>query len=149
MEWLATTTLYFEAPASPYNEPLLFLDADRTGPINHLAVLTNVQPAWSERGSSLVSCSVVGPSALSPESKLLPAATRQLTNLFGEQVIQWLHLRTVRVPKALPAQPALGPGWIEHAGVFFAGDYLSYGSQNGSLAAGRRVSDEVLRRLAG
>ena len=40
--------------------------------------------------------------------------------------------------------PSLSVGFKDVDGVIYAGDYLSYGSQNGALAAGRAVGAAVV-----
>jgi len=39
-------------------------------------------------------------------------------------------------------------GYSEVSGILYAGDYLTYPSQNGALSAGRSVADFVLDRLS-
>lgn len=138
-----TKTLYFLADSPPYPEPILVLDGDGTGPVNNLAVLSNVQPTYAPPGRALISASVIGGGIERKDSELVAAALHQLNSWFGPQVSRWEHIQTVSVPNALPARPRLSQGWIEKQGVFFAGDYLSYGSQNGALMAGRAVGQAV------
>jgi hypothetical protein len=43
----------------------------------------------------------------------------------------------------------MASGWIQKDGVLFAGDYLTYGSQNGALMAGRQVAQAVINGFNG
>ncbi len=53
-------------------------------------------------------------------------------------------LKVSPVPSALPAYPRLSSGFKDVDGVIYAGDYISQGSQNGALAAGRAVGSAVV-----
>jgi phytoene dehydrogenase-like protein len=139
-----TLTSYFLADSPPYAEPLIVLNGDDSGPINNLAVVSNVQPSYAPSGKALIAASIVGEAINLPESSLLPKVRVQLHTWFGAATAHWEHLKTFAVPAALPARPRLQLGWQEHNGVLYAGDYLSYGSQNGALAAGRAVAQHVL-----
>jgi len=141
---LSTATLYFLAELAPYQEPLLTLSGDGRGPINNLAIPSNVQPTYAPRGSALISASVLGDDARRPEPELLAACREQLHGWFGAEVAQWKHLKTFYLPHAIPALPRMTRGYIEKDGVVFTGDYLTYGSQNGALAAGRAAAQEVV-----
>lgn len=142
----ATTTISFLADKPPYSEPILVLDGDASGPVNHLSVPSNVQSTYAPPGQALISASVLGSAAYLPDSELIVAVQRQLSNWFGAQVADWRHIDTTRVPNALPARPRISRGWLISDGVYYAGDYLSYGSQNGALAAGREVAQAICGR---
>jgi hypothetical protein len=135
---------YYTSSTPPFSEPLLVLNGDGAGPINNLAVLTNVQPSYAPSGVSLISVTVLGGSDRTGEGALIEGVGAQLREWFGPQVESWEFLRSFWIESAVPARPRLGCGWIEHEGVLYAGDYLSYGSQNGALRAGRRVAQAVL-----
>lgn len=139
-----TLTIYFRADAPPYHEPLIVLNSDDSGPINNLAVLSNVQPSYAPNGQALIAASIIGDAVSVPESALMPKVRAQLHSWFGASTLHWEHLKSFTIAAALPARPRLHVGWQEYNGVLFAGDYLSYGSQNGALAAGRAVAQHVL-----
>jgi phytoene dehydrogenase-like protein len=139
-----TVALYFLADSPPYTEPLIMLNSDNSGPINNLAVVSNVQLSYAPEGKSLISASVIGDDTRLPQEALLTKVRSQLHLWFGSQTTRWEHIKTFAIAHALPARPRLESGWQQHNGVFYAGDYLSYGSQNGALAAGRAVAQYVL-----
>jgi phytoene dehydrogenase-like protein len=144
-----TKTIYFLAERPPYPEPIIVLDGDSTGPINNLSVPSNVQPSYAPAGQALISASIVGAAQQYPEADLVTAARRQLHSWFGSQVAKWEHITTITIPNALPARPRMASGWIQKDGVLFAGDYLTYGSQNGALMAGRQVAQAVINGFNG
>jgi hypothetical protein len=136
--------LYFIAEKPPFEEPLLVLNGEGKGAINNLAVLTNVQPSYAPAGAALISVTVLGGACQERGIALREKVDAQLREWYGAQVDTWRFLQSFWIESAVPARPRLGCGWIEHEGIFFAGDYLSYGAQNGALRAGRRVAEAVL-----
>lgn len=140
-----TTTLYFSAPNPPFDEAILVLNGEKRGPINNLSIPTNLHSSYAADGSALISVSVVGTASTLPEEQLRSAVTEQLSEWFAEaQVHEWRYLGCFVLPEALPARPRLTVGWKKHNGLYYAGDFLSYGSQNGALAAGRAVAEGIL-----
>ena len=73
----------------------------------------------------------------------------QLRDWFGASVNQWRHLRTYRIPYALPAQipPALSPvakPARRDDGIFVCGDYLDTASIQGAMLSGRRAAEHII-----
>jgi phytoene dehydrogenase-like protein len=145
-EYKATVTAYFAAPEPPVKEPLLVLDGEGTGPVNHVAVMSNIAPTYAPPGQHLVSLSAVDGAAEAVEG-FQGQALAQMSRWFGRSVAQWRHLRSYRVPHALPRHP---PGFMEEppqprpAGLLVAGDYTEFGSIQGALLSGRRVAEAIL-----
>lgn len=144
----ATACLYFAADRRPFAGPLLVLNGTGSGPINNLAVLSNVSSACAPPGASLISVSVVRREALA--SPTLQADVRtQLEQWYGGQVNAWRHLRTYELPHALPAQP---PGCLDAPRrptrlddrLYVCGDYRADASINGAIASGRRAAEAVV-----
>ena len=143
----SSTTLYFLAEEAPYHEPMISLVGDGSGPINNLAVLTNTQPSYATRGGALISATIIGSSASVTLNELLSATRRQLHQLFGPMSADWEFVKAFYIPNSVPARPRFSDGWLESEGIYYAGDYLSYGSQNGALKAGRLVGQEVCKAI--
>jgi phytoene dehydrogenase-like protein len=147
----AVCCLYFAADESPVKEPILYLNADEPGPVNNLAVMSDVAPTYAPPGSALVSVSVLGDPA--PDDAALIASVReQLTAWFGPAVGRWRHLRTYRILHALPDQtaPALDdperPVRLDD-GLYVCGDHRDHGSMHGALASGWRAAQAVAEDL--
>jgi len=127
------TCLYFASPSAPIKEPLLVLDGSGlSGPVNNLAVLSNVSPAYAPEGQHLISATVVGgPSSGNSvngeagtasdlhqlefggaeEAKLIDEVKSQMESWFGKSAVaQWRHLRTYRIAHGQPNQ---SPPWLE------------------------------------
>lgn len=145
-KYKATVTAYFAAPQPPVKEPLLVLDGEGTGPVNHVAVMSNVSGTYAPPGQHLISLSAVG-GAADAVDRFHEAALDQMRRWFGHSVDQWRHLRSYRVPHALPQHP---PGFMDERpqprpdGLLVAGDYTEFGSIQGALLSGRRVAEAIL-----
>jgi Flavin containing amine oxidoreductase len=150
---LPATQLAFAAPASPVGEGILVLDGEGEGPVNHLAVLSDVAPGYAPEDAALVSANVVG--VADPDDDRLEAAARaQLAGWFGAaEVAGW---RLLRVDRIAHAQPYQAPGALEPparpvrrtARLWVCGDHRDTASINGALASGRRTGEEVASALA-
>lgn len=150
-EFKATVTSYFAAPDPPTDRPLLILDGEGTGPVNHMAVLSNLAPDYAPPGGNLISVSGVDEAAKNPEA-FREAAPRQLRRWFGAAVDGWQHLRTYHIPMALPRHPA---GSLPNPtsprarpdGLLVAGDYTEFGAIQGALRSGRRAAESILKGI--
>lgn len=145
----AAVTSYYAAPTPPVADSLLVLDGEGAGPVNHLAVVSNVAPSYAPEGAHLVSVSGVGAAADDAEA-FREAAPRQLRRWFGAEVDRWQHLRTYRIPHALPRHPPgslfTGAGARRPDGLVVAGDHTVFGAIQGALLSGRRAAEAVLER---
>lgn len=151
VRWRGVTTLYFAADHPPLREPVLVVDADSTGPVNSVAVMSNVSPLYAPSGQALISTSVLGVPDMDDQS-LESAVRRQLAGWWGDQIDRWRLLRVYRIPKALPDQtpPALRePHKVLRfdAGLFVCGDHRDVPSINGAISSGRRAARAVLTEL--
>lgn len=143
-----TTCFYFAAEKPPVDEPILVLNAEDEGPVNNLAVLSNVTPTYAPSGAALIAAVVVGMPNGSA-SALQDDVVAQLADWFGPAVHGWQHLRTYRIPHALPNQtpPFLSPPVRPHRltpGQYVCGDHRTTASLNGALASGRLSAGAVL-----
>ncbi len=141
---LATTCMYFAAPRSPIREPALVLNGGGPGPVNNLCVPSDVAPGYAPLDQALISTTILGdPGA--DDRQLEADVRRQMTGWFGAEVSEWEHLRTYRIPKALPEWSSGVPygGRERFEGVWLCGDYTENPSINGALRAGRRVAEMI------
>ncbi|MFO8098822.1 MAG: NAD(P)/FAD-dependent oxidoreductase [Salinibacter sp.] len=143
----STTCLYFAASRSPLDDPILVLNGDGVGPINNLAVPSDVAPGYAPDDRALVSVTVVEET---PEEKaaLERSVREQLIDWFGLPAGGWTHLRTVHVPYALPDQapPFLSPPEREvrrREGLYVCGDHTRTASLNGAVASGHAAARAV------
>jgi hypothetical protein len=139
--WNGVTCVYYDAPAPPVPGPWLVVNGEG-GPVNNLCVPSEAAPGYAPPGRSLVSVTLLGSGE--PD---LAAIGRQLRGWFGAAVPEWRHLRTYRIPRALPAYPVGGFGEQPlrlAAGLYACGDHREHPSLNGALASGRRAAEAVL-----
>ncbi|HEY1379042.1 MAG TPA: NAD(P)/FAD-dependent oxidoreductase [Gemmataceae bacterium] len=147
----AVTCVYFAADESPVKEPVLLMNADEPGPVNHLAVLSDVAPSYAPPGAALISASILGDPA-TDDAALAAAVREQLTGWFGPAVAGWRHLRTYRIRHALPDQsaPALDepakPARLDD-GLYVCGDHRGHAGLDGALASGWRAAQAVAEDL--
>ena len=134
--------LAFAAPEAPLRGNYLVLDGDGDGPVNNLAVMSEVAPGHAPPGQALVTASVLGAPA-GDDAALERAARRQLAGWFGADVLDWRLLRVDRIAHALPAR------WPDEppAGLIACGDYTLHPSLQGALASGRRAAEHALASL--
>lgn len=147
----ACTCVYFAADRPPTSEPMLILDGERSGPVNNLAVVSNVAPSYAPPGAALISATLIG-SADQPDEALVPMMRHQLTTWFGASVSGWRHLRSYRIRYAQPDQtpPALDPMSRPvriKAGLYVCGDHLETASIHGAMRSGRLAGEACLADL--
>ena len=144
-EGRATVCIYYAAPRSPLDDPFLVLNGEGVGPINNLAVPSDVAPGYAPDDRALVSVVVVGSP---PESgaALEQAVREQLIDWFGLVAGGWTHLQTQPLSYALPEQapPFLTPpekSVRRRPGLYVCGDHRRTASLNGAIASGRAAAD--------
>ena len=146
---LGVFCLYFAAPRPPLEEPILILNGEGQGPINNLCVPSQVAANYAPQGQALVSITVLDDGRFAPPD-LFSQVQAQLVDWFGEQVLQWNHLRTHRIDHALPDQTTLEPivkPVRRSDGVFLCGDYLEIASIEGAMSSGRRAAEAVIQAV--
>ncbi len=145
--WAGTVNAWFAAPRPPVEKPLLVLDGAGDGPVNHLAVVSEVADGLAPEGWSLIAAAGVGAAAADPDG-FADRARPQLRSWFGGQVDVWRHLHTHHVPRALPQRDAGRPlearPLRDARGVYFAGDDREFAAIQGALRSGRRVAEAIL-----
>ena len=104
-----TTCVWYAADAAPLAGRSLILDGTGQGPVNHLAVMSEVAPDYAPPGQALISANVLGLPG-DDDDGLDRAIRRQLAGWFGGAVAGWQRLAVQRIRHALPAQP---PGVLE------------------------------------
>lgn len=144
----SVTCLYFSCPVPPITEPMLVLNGSGSGPVNNLCVPSLVSDDYAPAGQHLVSASVIGQTSENPET-LKSAVLEQMQEWFGNTVQKWSHLKTYRIPYALPDQ---SPGRQQARGetarlrenLVICGDHRRHGSIQGAMESGRHAAEIVL-----
>ncbi len=150
-EWCSTTTLYYTAARTPIDGPLLVLNGEGPGggPINNLAVMSQVSKRYAPQGQELiaVSCVGIGPSNDEEMRSLDTTVREQATRWFGVQVEDWRLLAGYPIRYALPLArttqwEASPPRLADN--VYICADAQEQPSQQGALASGRRAAEAIL-----
>jgi phytoene dehydrogenase-like protein len=151
----STCVIYYGADKDPNltGERTIVLNGDgpEAGPINHLAVVSNVQPTYAPPGKALISANTIGHVDDDPVA-LEKAARAQLRSWYGDVVSSWRHLRTYRIPYALPPQDSPSMREPERSvrvrkGVYVCGDHRDQKTQQGAMMSGRRAAEAVAADL--
>ena len=147
----STTCLYFSTGGEPpTRDRLLILNGNHDGPINSIAVMSQVAPRYAPPGKHLMAVSLVGPPPAEPLSQVI----EQLKSWYKPAYIdQWEHLATYQVshglPDKSPAHFLRDPlAFNLPDNYFLCGDHLATASQNGALASGRLAAERVLASMA-
>lgn len=140
--WNRVTTRWYSSDAPPYEEPLLFLNGTREGPVNTVAVMSNVARRYAPADKHLTAVSYPGDAEVAER-----AVRQQLRGWFGGAVADWELLRTDVIeraqPRYLPGE-ALPAATRLESNVFVAGDHRHNPSINGALQSGRAAARSAL-----
>jgi phytoene dehydrogenase-like protein len=142
----SVSCVWFAADASPAPGGMLVLDGGATGPVQNLAVLSDVAPTYAPAGRTLIAAAAPGTHG----DELAEAARRQLTGWFGARVADWRVLRVDHIAHAQPDQrPPFHPRQRVRLAerIFVAGDHRDTASIQGALFSGRRCGEAVARHL--
>jgi protoporphyrinogen oxidase len=147
----STVTLYYAAPKSPLDEPLLMLDGDGNGPATTVAVVSDVAREYAPPNQALIAASVIEIPD-SDDETLNGRVRAQLTNWFGNEVNSWKYLRQYRIRHALPSQ---GVGVLKpwqrsvkiHDHLFICGDHRDNASIDGAMTSGRRTAEAIAEQI--
>ena len=145
-----TTCTYFATPGghSPgRNDKLLRLNAAPGSLAHNVAFPADVSGAYAPAGRALVSVSTHGERSLS-EVEIIAKLREELAAWFGPAARDWEHLRSYRIPAALPVYLAghttQQPLKLAE-NLYRCGDWAAYPSLNAALATGREVAEALIK----
>ncbi|MFC1836739.1 protoporphyrinogen/coproporphyrinogen oxidase [Thermodesulfobacteriota bacterium] len=147
----STTCLHFASDNAPFDEPVLILNGDGTGPINNMFVPSNVSSTYAPDGQALISVNVLGNPEVA-DDQLETDVVEHLSDWFGSKVRNLSLLRTYRFDNALSAQTPPFPEfpWIPmkvRRGLYVCGNYRNVDSMNWAMASGRRAATILTEEL--
>ncbi len=145
--WNAVTTYWFSADAAPFDEPLLFLNGTGEGPINNVAVMSNVSSRYAPTGKHLIGASHPGTGVDGADET---SVRQQLRGWYGGDVESWELIRRDEIahaqPRHLPGEAIPAPARHD-SGVFVAGDHRHNPSINGALQSGRAAARSAVKAV--
>jgi phytoene dehydrogenase-like protein len=147
-DFQTTTCTYFTASTSPQPNRLLTIHAEDRSLVHNLCVPSDVAPAYAPDDQALLSVSTHG-KVLGTDKELSEKIKKELTGWYGDQVATWKHLKTYRIPCALPKylpQTAAPLSLRLNEHLYRCGDYTLYPSLNAAMRSGREVAEMVAGR---
>jgi len=143
-----TTCTYFVAdgPSPGRGDRLLRLNTCTGALAHNVSFPADASPAYAPEGRTLISVSTHGERSLT-EAELTAGLREELAAWFGPAARQWQHLRSYRIPAALPVylagQPTRQPLKLaDH--LYRCSDWAAYPSLNAALATGREVAEMLI-----
>ncbi|MER5550748.1 NAD(P)/FAD-dependent oxidoreductase [Streptomyces sp. NPDC002793] len=140
------TVVHHTAGEAPPTGGRLLLDADRSGPVAHTAVMSEVDPSRAPRGRVLITSTVLG----TPPSDLDRDVRAHLAGLYGVPTDDWQLLAARHDPEAVPAMPPphdpRRPVRLL-TGLYVCGDHRDTSTVQGALRSGRRAASAILTDL--
>ena len=150
--WNRNTTLYYAAPESPIQGPILALNGEGPdgGPINNLAVMSQVSKRYAPAGQELIAVSVVGTAPSGDEAmETLEGRVREhAERWFGAEIVsRWRLVGGYPIAHALPLLRSTQ--WEASAtrvtdNVYVCSDAQEQPSIQGAMASGRRAAEAIL-----
>jgi protoporphyrinogen oxidase len=142
----SVTTWYFKADKSVNSivkqKPILFVDAQKSGPLTNAVVLTNAAPSYAPNGEVLVSASAISPN----DNADLDSVKKHLAHLFGINSDSWQLIKEYKIKEALPAMnppfSLVSSNQINND-LFVAGDHRATSSIQGALLSGSNTATLV------
>jgi len=148
--YLPALCWYFEAEEPPVDRGILVLDGEGSGPVTNLAVMSQVSDHYAPTGRHLVSATILGERASTPE--LLQAIRKQMRDWYGPAADAWREIRAYRIDEALPDQSLRAGGVTPRPirtgeGLFVCGDHRVHGSIEGAIQSGLAVAERLKAEL--
>ena len=142
----SVTTWYFKADKSVNfivkKKPILFVDAQKSGPLTNAVVLTNAAPSYAPNGEVLVSASAISPN----ENADLESVKKHLAHLFDVNTDSWQLIKEYKIKEALPAMnppfSLVNSNQVTND-LFVAGDHRATSSIQGALLSGTKTATLV------
>ena len=142
----SVTTWYFKADKNVNSivkaTPILFVDAQKSGPLTNAVVLTNAAPSYAPNGEVLVSASAISPH----ENADINSVKKHLAHLFGVNTDNWQLIKEYKISEALPAMNppySLVNSNQVSSDLFVAGDHRATSSIQGALLSGTNTATLV------
>ncbi|MFF3331297.1 NAD(P)/FAD-dependent oxidoreductase [Streptomyces sp. NPDC002888] len=140
------TVVHHTTDEPPQTGASLLLDADRSGPVAHTAVVSRVDPSRAPAGRALVSSTVLGV----PPAEVDTAVRRHLSRLYGTSTTRWETLAVHHTPEAVPAMRP--PHDLRRsvrllAGLYVCGDHRDTSTVQGALHSAHRAAAALLADL--
>jgi phytoene dehydrogenase-like protein len=141
----SSTCVYFETPTPVVDQPMLVLNSEGLGRVNHVAPLSVVAPSYAPSGKHLISATILDWDT-TPEAELAEIVKEELGAWFPKNNLTlWRYLRTDRIRYAQMPQPphyqrSLLPNETPTPGLYIAGEGTTHSSIDGAIESGARCA---------
>lgn len=140
------TVVHHTTDDPPGTGASLLLDADRSGPVAHTAVVSRVDPGRAPAGRALISSTVLG----TPPPGVDTAVRMHLSRLYGTSTARWETLAVHHTAEAVPAMRA--PHDLRRAvrllaGLYVCGDHRDTSTVQGALHSAHRAASAIVSDL--
>lgn len=147
----SVTNIYFIANQSPFERPLIALNALSGKLVNNIAVMNQISSKYAKGGHALISLSLVGDHSKATEISLNEKVITELKFWFPDAV-EWTHLKTYHISYALPDDDDVVNELSEKAirlndQCFICGDHLMNGSINAAMKSGRIAAETIIKEM--
>ena len=143
------STIYFETEHPPVSKPVMVLNANEHGLVNHVFVPSLLHANYAPKGKHLVAVNIIKSNELD-DDELIAEVMVELSGWFGLQVKDWRHIKTYHIKYAMPFKPIIDDvEFTKHLkdNIFYAGDALSIGTMESALRSGRETAENVIQYL--
>ncbi|GHA79727.1 FAD-dependent oxidoreductase [Streptomyces thermoviolaceus] len=145
-EFHPVTVVHHTTDDAPDTGGHLLLDADRSGPVSHTAVISRVDPSRAPVGRALITSTVLG----TPPDDVDAVVRRHLARLYRTSTARWETLAVHHTPRAVPAMRP--PHDLRRpvrllAGLYVCGDHRDTSTLQGALHSAHRAASALLADL--
>ncbi|MCW5936783.1 MAG: FAD-dependent oxidoreductase [Fimbriimonadaceae bacterium] len=143
------TTVAFDATMPPTEDPILIVNGNFPGRVQHVAPMTNVARSLAPPGRHLVTATILGTPPMS-DARLAGDVQYELQEWFPDaDVSSWRPLRVDRIPFAQaadhPGARKSEPGPTSTPGLYLAGEATTYSGIDGAILSGRKCAQALLQ----
>lgn len=145
--------LYFAVDKPPIRRPTTILNGNPDyGWINHLSVLTVINPKYAPVGRHLVSVTVIKDCNLT-DKELSIEVTQELCKWFNTQYLYWDFLKAYNITNAVPVKSNIQITDKKNISplipnVYVCNDYLTYPSMQGCMELAKNTANTISWDLA-
>jgi phytoene dehydrogenase-like protein len=138
---LASTTWYHALDVAPENSTLLAVQKD--GSVINSVAMSQFAPKYAPAGQTLISSTTL---ITQSESRVVD----EISKIWNVGPSSFTFLGKYDIPFSLPLHGVNTPLYSKYRvgeKIYFAGDHMTYPSQQGALESGRIAAEEIIRRV--
>jgi protoporphyrinogen oxidase len=137
---LTSTTWYHSVESLPHNSDLLIVQ--KNGLIVNSIAISRFAKNYAPHGKTLLSTTTLHPAS---EKDVVT----ELASLWDIQAKEFSFLKKFEISQSLPLHGVGTPLYAKYRlreNLYFAGDHMTYPSQQGAMESGRIAAEEIIRR---